>query len=131
MSNPGDCADKGDPLAMWARQGWEKGSSFEAASFRGEEYRARARAATDLCHAIAACEPEDAETILAGVLAALNIGPPLPPFLDVMEDATWWAGWASFFELRAYAVACFQHMPPKMQADFASWAARQIPGVAR
>ncbi len=102
-----------------------------AAGYRTAEFRARAEAATALAHAIAECDPEDAETILAGVLAALNIGPPLPPFLDVMEDATWWAGWASFFELRAYAVACFQHMPPKMQADFASWAARQIPGVAR
>lgn len=45
-------------------------------------------------------------------------GDPLPPFLGGMEDARSWASWASPRELKAYALACFEAMPPKDQAAF-------------
>ena len=43
---------------------------------------------------------------------------PLPAFLGGMEDARSWASWASPSELKAYALACFEAMPPKDQAAF-------------
>lgn len=45
-------------------------------------------------------------------------GDPLPPFLGGMEDARHWAGWASPNELKAYALAAFEAMPPKDKAAF-------------
>lgn len=45
-------------------------------------------------------------------------GDPLPPFLGGMDDARQWASWASPQELKAYALAAFEAMPPKDQAAF-------------
>lgn len=45
-------------------------------------------------------------------------GSPLPPFLGGMEDARWWASYATQQELKAYALACFEALPPQDQAAF-------------
>lgn len=86
----------------------------------------RLAAAEALCHAIAACEPEDAAFILAGVLAELSAGPPQPALLGVMDEARTWAEWASPIERKAYAVASFLAMPPRVRAEFLRWASGRV-----
>ncbi|MCG7623009.1 hypothetical protein [Epibacterium sp. Ofav1-8] len=57
----------------------------------------------------------------AEMTAAASIGSagtPLPPFLGGMEDARFWASYASRSELKAYALACFNAMPASDQAAF-------------
>ncbi len=45
-------------------------------------------------------------------------GDPLPPFLGGMEDARHWASCATENELKAYALACYEAMPPRDKAAF-------------
>ena len=45
-------------------------------------------------------------------------GEPLPAFVGGMIDARNWAGWATQDELKAYALAAFEAMPPADQAAF-------------
>lgn len=45
-------------------------------------------------------------------------GAPLPPFLGGMDDARFWASLASVKELKAYALAAFEALPPKERAAF-------------
>lgn len=56
------------------------------------------------------------EDIAAQAIGA--IGTPLPAFLGGMEDARWWASYASVNELKAYALASFQALPGKEQSAF-------------
>ena len=88
--------------------------------FTTPAYRNRAIAATALCSAIADCDPGDACTIMAAALADLGggMGSPLPVFETPLADARWWAGYASPAELKAYALACYDAMRPKVQAAF-------------
>lgn len=52
-----------------------------------------------------ALPPEDREAVAATVLADLRAGQPIPPFMDLRDDARDWAGWASTAERRAYLAA--------------------------
>lgn len=45
-------------------------------------------------------------------------GVPLPPFLNVMDDARWWADLANRSERKAYALAAFEALAPADQAAF-------------
>ncbi|NUB42872.1 hypothetical protein GEU84_000610 [Fertoebacter nigrum] len=90
----------------------------KAISFKTEHYRNRADAATALCHAIAECDPRDAREIMDAALADLAMGSPLPVFLSAMDDARWWASFATPPELKAYALACFEAMRPKVRVAF-------------
>lgn len=57
----------------------------------------------------------------AEMTAAASIGSagaPLPPFLGGMDEARFWASYASRFELKAYALASFEAMSAKDQAAF-------------
>ena len=45
-------------------------------------------------------------------------GVPLPPFLNAMDDARWWASHASRRERKAYCLAAFEAMPPADQSAF-------------
>lgn len=47
-----------------------------------------------------------------------SMGDPLPPFLGGMDDARWWASYATRQELKAYALACFEAMTSQDQAAF-------------
>lgn len=66
--------------------------------------------------ALTSLAPDHVEMTAAAVIGAA--GDPLPPFLGGMEDARFWASWASPNELKAYALACFEAMEPKDQAAF-------------
>ncbi|AUH66772.1 hypothetical protein CX676_20965 (plasmid) [Paracoccus zhejiangensis] len=64
----------------------------------------------DLIDAIHACHPDDAEQILSVILEEWQTGAPMPPFLDAMSDAEFWAHAATFEELRAVFLAAGQKL---------------------
>jgi len=66
--------------------------------------------------ALSSLEPGHAEMTAAGVIGAAGV--PLPPFLGGMDRARFWASCASRSELKAYALASFEAMPPKDRAAF-------------
>ena len=70
--------------------------------------------------ALRALEPEPREAVfdLAHWGETEGAGPPLPPFAGVMDDARWWASFASRRELKAYALASFEAMSPRDRAAF-------------
>ncbi|WP_299847901.1 hypothetical protein [uncultured Paracoccus sp.] len=59
----------------------------------------------DLIDAIFACHPDDAEQVLSVILEEWQTGAPMPPFLDAMSDAEFWAHAATFHDLRAVFLA--------------------------
>ncbi|RYH02755.1 hypothetical protein EU805_09120 [Salipiger sp. IMCC34102] len=64
----------------------------------------------------------DCETAQDVASCALKgAGYPLPPEVDAMEDARWWAARASRQELKAFALASFRAMPARDQTAFLSF----------
>lgn len=61
--------------------------------------------------------PDDC-AVQAAATALGRVGAPLPPFLGGMEEARGWAIWATERELKAYALACYEALPPREQAAF-------------
>lgn len=59
----------------------------------------------DLVDAIRACDPEDAEIVLSSFLEELRGGDPQPELIEAQSDVEFWAGLASFDQLRAYFIA--------------------------
>ncbi len=64
--------------------------------------------------------PEDIEALIADVMGAA--GYPLPPFLDPLTEAQWWAELANPAERRAYCLASFLAMTKREQRDFLDFA---------
>ncbi|TNC49304.1 hypothetical protein FHG66_11220 [Rubellimicrobium rubrum] len=61
--------------------------------------------------ALMACNDDEAQSIAEAVLTPeLGIGWPLPPFDGVLEEAVFWADFASQEELRAYAFSCLDRL---------------------
>ena len=71
-----------------------------------------------LSHAIAACPWLEARKIMLGALEAHGRHAPLPPLMGVMEEATWWAKYASTAELKAYCLASFTALPSPERGKF-------------
>jgi len=67
-----------------------------------------------------AMRPEDTEALFADVMG--GAGYPLPPFLDPLDDAQWWADLANPAERRAYCLAAFMAMNKREQRDFLDFA---------
>lgn len=59
-----------------------------------------------MLEAMRRCHPDDAMHIAAAAVEALSAGSPLPSFIDVMEDARYWASMAAPHEIEAYFIAC-------------------------
>lgn len=116
MSNAVSPPESENPGALASATGTD---SF--GHYKTEQYRQRAKAATALCHAIADCDRDDAVVILSVALSDLSMGSPLPVFLCAMDDARWWASLAAPHELKAYALACFEAMRPKVQTAFLTY----------
>lgn len=76
----------------------------------GAEYRWRYQCAISLTYALENAHPEDALTICCAALDQLRIGTPLPPLLEIEDEARWWASAASRFELLAYMQACLDQL---------------------
>lgn len=91
----------------------------------------RLDAARALSRAIVACHPEDREALLEAALAHLRAGPPVPPFTGVMAEASHWADWASPAELKAYALACFNRLPPADRSAFLGYVQKEAERWAR
>lgn len=53
-----------------------------------------------------------------------HAGNPLPPIDNVMHDARWWAGFATEYELKAYAVSIHEAMADEGKAAFLDWASQ-------
>jgi len=70
--------------------------------------------------ALHALDPERRQTAfgLAHWGETEDMGAPLPPLANVMDDARWWAGCASRRECKAYALASFEAMAPHDRAAF-------------
>lgn len=97
------------------------GADQLATSFISKEYRKRAEAATTLCLAIADCDPAAAAPILEAALISMAAGAPIPALLGVMDQASFWADFATPAELDAYALACVNRMAPKRKAAFLAY----------
>lgn len=64
--------------------------------------------------------PETIEALFEDVMG--GAGYPLPPLLDPLEDAKWWADLANPSERRAYCLAAFMSMSKREQRDFLDFA---------
>lgn len=117
LSNPSEGTENENPAASGKANGadqlWE--------SFKTEEYRNRAQAATALCLAIAECDPEDAAPILEAALTSMCAGAPIPPLLGVIDEAFFWADFATPHEIDAYALACVNRMAPNRKTAFLAY----------
>lgn len=60
--------------------------------------------------------PEQAEMVAEAVLQFADY--PLPTFLSPMDDARWWASFASLKERKAYALAAYEALPEREQMAF-------------
>jgi hypothetical protein len=74
------------------------------------EYRWRHQCAITLTYALENAHPEDALTICCAALDQLRAGTPLPPLLEIEDEARWWASMAAPFELLAYMQACLDRL---------------------
>jgi len=114
LANLSPPAEKENPDACAKANGVDQlGIDFKIA-----KYFNRAESATALCYAIADCDPDDACILMEAAIDGLRAGMPYPGLLSPMEDARWWASYATPNELKSYAVACFEAMAPKVQVSF-------------
>lgn len=114
LSNPSEGLANKNPGALAGATGADQLGK----SFKTEEYRKRAEAATALCHAIAECEPEDAALILEAALRSFGAGQPVPPLLSLMDEARTWADFATVAERKAYCLASWNRLPAADRAAF-------------
>ena len=77
----------------------------------------RQAAARDLVNAALNCGA-DAVRFLEIIHAALSPGHPVPNPYRLMPEAREWASCASTAERKAYALACYEALPPAEQAAF-------------
>ena len=77
-----------------------------------------------LCLAIVKCDPHDAALIMEKALSDLTFGEPRPTLFSVMDDASWWADYATPAELKAYALACFNRLSATDQRAFLAYVQR-------
>lgn len=54
---------------------------------------------------------EERENVARKAVDVDLIGPPLPPFSDVEQDASWWAERASIVEKETYLMTILQNLP--------------------
>ncbi|WP_050525528.1 hypothetical protein [Pseudorhodobacter aquimaris] len=68
--------------------------------------------------AIDACDPALAAIIMDEELEKLAFGQPSNTLYNVMDEASWWAGYATPAEHKAYCLASFNAMSPKDRTGF-------------
>lgn len=86
---------------------------------RIEENARRQIAARHLINAALNCGA-DAARFLEIIHAHLSPGHPIPNPYGLMTEAREWASWASTAERKAYALACYEALPPADQVAFLS-----------
>ena len=100
----------GYALTLGDFDGWEAASAVWQARLTPEERGALAWAA------LRSLDRDHARDVANTVIQ--DAGAPLPPFIDPMDEAAYWADIASPEELRAYTLATFNRLPREAQADF-------------
>lgn len=101
----------GYTLTLGGYDAWEGFSLVAMARMTSEERAALAWAALRSLDT-----PEQAELVAESVLKFADY--PLPTFLSPMDDARWWASFASLKERKAYALAAYEALPPREQMAF-------------
>ncbi|WP_028710963.1 hypothetical protein [Paracoccus pantotrophus] len=86
---------------------------------RIEENARRQAAARHLINAALNCG-KDSLRFLEIIHAELSPGHPIPNPYGLMTEAREWASWASTAERKAYALACYEALPPADQVAFLS-----------
>lgn len=124
LSNPSEGLEKENPAAS----GKANGVNQLGISFKSEAYRKRAEAATALCHAIAACDRDDAVILMDAALWDLRAGAPGPVFLSIMQEAEGWADFATVSERKAYCLASWNRLPAPDRAAFLAHVTRGAHG---
>lgn len=104
----------GYALTLSDEAGWEGASAVWQARLAPDECAALSWAA------LRSLSPDDAVVVAETVLG--GAGAPLPPFLDPMDDALWWAACAGPSELEAYALSTFRALSPSKRRDFVEFA---------
>ena len=122
LSNPEPTPANENPGAVATATG----ANQHEITFTRKAYRTRADAATALCHAFAACEPEDAITLMSGILDRMRAGMPGAPLFGIMHEAAFWADMATPAELKAYALASYARMSAPVQRDFLAYVQRGV-----
>lgn len=92
---------------------------------RIEENARRQAAGRQLINAALNCGA-DAARFLEIIHAHLSAGHPIPNSYRLMTEAREWASWASTAENKAYALACYEAMPPADQAAFLRHVSGQV-----
>ncbi|QOL82658.1 hypothetical protein [Pseudooceanicola spongiae] len=103
----------GYALTLSDEVAWEGASAVWQARLEPEECAALAWAALRSLDHDGALRV--AETVLGGA------GTPLPPFLDPIDDALWWAAYASPNELEAYALSTFMALSQDKRREFVEY----------
>lgn len=80
-------------------------TGVESREFEEWSDAARLNRVAEMVEAIRACHPMDAELVLAVFLEELRGEDPQPELSEAQSDAEFWAGLASFDQLRAYFIA--------------------------
>lgn len=68
--------------------------------------------------ALGAMETENAETLMCELLSPSGAGVPVVPLFGVMEQASFWADFATRDELKAYCLASYTRLPASDQEAF-------------
>lgn len=92
---------------------------------RIEENARRQAAARHLINAALNCG-SDAVRFLEIIHAELSPGHPIPNPYRVMPEAREWASWASAAENKAYALACYEALPPDDQTAFLRHVSQEV-----
>ena len=71
-----------------------------------------------LTSTIRSMDIDDASYVIETILRRDQTGMPMPPFLDPIDDATWWAGIASIKERKAVLTAAFLSLPARDRDEF-------------
>lgn len=114
VSNPSEGLENENPGALAGATGADQLFT----SFKSEEYRNRALAATALCAAIAECERDDAVVLMEAALFSMRAGAPDPTFASVMQEAEEHALFAIAAENKAYCLAHFNRLSAPDRAGF-------------
>ena len=107
----------GYALTLGDLDGWDGLSAVLAARLDPKERAALAFAA------LKALDPETAQMTAEAALDK-GAGSPLPPLIDPVDEAAFWADVADTEELDAYAVAIFNAMSGPKQRAFLNFAGR-------
>jgi hypothetical protein len=75
--------------------------------------------------ALKSLDEEDAFLTASSALSC-GAGAPLPPLLDLEDEARFWVGMVATEERDVYAVAIFNAMPDSKKRDFLNFAGRQL-----